>query len=388
MRGSPPSHTTPPDPPADRRLGRLARHYGIVAGVMVVAGAIVGFLVALSGIVPLKASSGHWRITQWFLNFSMERSVTTHSLGVRSPPLDDRASVLRGAGHYDFGCRPCHGSPTRPPPLIAQHMTPHPPDLMAMIPQWDPEELFYIVKHGVKFTGMPAWAAQTRDDEVWAMVAFLLEMPRLDASGYDRLVHGEPLPDGFRAEVQLPAAGASHVIQFCARCHGVDGHGREGGDFPRLGGQKPLYLQNALNAYRDGKRHSGTMGPIAGALAPGIIEEVVRHYSGLQPARPHPPVESAAESAARGESIAARGIPAQKVPSCTDCHGPAASPANPAYPFLAGQPAEYLALQLRLFREQRRGGSEYARIMLRVAAKLTDSEIEDVAAYYSSLELE
>ena len=71
-------------------------------------------------------------------------------------------------------------------------MTPHPPDLTSTIPGYEPEELFYVVKHGVKFTGMPAWPALQRDDEVWAMVAFLQILPRLNRAAYRELIAARP----------------------------------------------------------------------------------------------------------------------------------------------------------------------------------------------------
>ncbi|MFN2428348.1 MAG: cytochrome c, partial [Candidatus Binatia bacterium] len=69
-------------------------------------------------------------------------------------------------------------------PRIAAAMTPKPPDLRTVALTFDPEELFYIVKHGIKFTGMPAWPALERDDEVWAVVAFLRMLPTLDPGEY------------------------------------------------------------------------------------------------------------------------------------------------------------------------------------------------------------
>ena len=89
------------------------------AAVAVVLG-VGGFLVAASGIIPLKASSGHWPITEWILQFSMRRSIATHSLGVEVPKLDDPGLVLKGAGHYEIGCRSCHGAPGEWQPRIAR----------------------------------------------------------------------------------------------------------------------------------------------------------------------------------------------------------------------------------------------------------------------------
>jgi cytochrome c553 len=85
-----------------------------------------------------------------------------------------------------------------------------------------------------------------------------------------------------------------------------------------------------------------------------------------------------------GEEIATSGIPTRRLPSCADCHGPGPGERNPAYPLLHIQHADYLALQLELFKERRRGGSSYAHIMNQVAASLTPAQLRDVAAYYGS----
>ena len=106
---------------------------------LLIAVSAAGFLVVVSGIMPITASSGHWPITAWFLHFSMQRSVSTHSLGIDVPPLDDFDLLLKGAGHYETGCRACHGSPELKQPRIAQQMTPSPPYLPSKISEWDPE---------------------------------------------------------------------------------------------------------------------------------------------------------------------------------------------------------------------------------------------------------
>jgi hypothetical protein len=176
--------------------------------------AIGGFLVTALGIIPIKASSGHWPVTRWFLQFSKQRSVATHTLGMETPALDDARLVLSGAGAYETNCRACHGSPSLQNPRVAQAMLPRPPYLPHTISRWDSVELFYIVKHGIKFTGMPAWPSQQRDDEVWAMVAFLQKFPELDVEGYRRLVDGEAPPS-----IQiLPNTTPPSILERCARC--------------------------------------------------------------------------------------------------------------------------------------------------------------------------
>ena len=347
---------------------------GITAAIVVVAGTII-----LSGVIPIKASSRHWPITAALLDFVKVRSVATHSIGISVPFLDDPSLVLRGAGHYETGCKPCHGSPERPLPKIPAGMTPHPPDLHQQVSRWQPEELFYIVKHGIKFTGMPAWPAAGRDDEVWAIAAFLRTLPEMDAEGYARLVGAT----SDAASQEDPVGPSTAVLALagaaCGRCHGVDGRGRENAAFPRLAGQRVEYLRLALEAYASGSRHSGMMAPVAAGLSAGTMREVAEYYGGLAPAA------GDGAAAPRGAEIAARGIPAQEVPACAECHGPASTDHNPAYPRLAGQFPEYLVLQLRLFADGRRGGSPYAHIMGKIAPRLTDAQMSDVAAYYGSL---
>jgi cytochrome c553 len=358
-----------------------------MAGLFAVLG-FGGFLVAVSGVIPIKASSGHWAITRWFLNSSKERSVATHTLGLEAPSLNEPSLVLKGAGHYETGCRPCHDNPAQPHPRVAWKMTPSPPYLPPRISAWEPDELFYIVKHGVKFTGMPAWPALQRDDEVWAMVAFLRRFPGLDEEEYRRLAQGEAVQSGeveplsgLVAPDRVPRA----ITTSCARCHGVDGLGRGLSAFPKLAGQRPPYLFASLQAFARGERHSGIMQPIAAGLSQEEMRELADYYGNRRQLSPSGPPPDAAPAIEHGKAIANRGVPSQRIPSCADCHGPGATRRNPVYPELAGQYADYLVLQLEIFQKNVRGGTDYAHIMRRVAAGLTPAQLRDVALYYASL---
>jgi cytochrome c553 len=397
----------------------ILRSLGILALV-----ALGGFLFAASGVMSIKASSGHWAVTEWMLNFAMERSVKTHALAINAPALDDEALVLKGAGHYEIGCRSCHGAPDlAQQPRIPQWMTPHPPNLSSEVSKWSPRELFYIVKHGVKFTGMPAWPAQKRDDEVWAMVAFLLTLPSLTADDYQRLVRGKEWKPDDAAIRDLVGSQqvADTVLQNCGRCHGPDGTGRGTGAFPKLAGQKPDYFVSAMRAYAQGRRFSGVMEPIAVAVSPETTVELARYYtntksksrlglaqpSGDDAAQRTTPRSGDIDGASseiwqlsktsgsgsmqagsaieRGRAIAMEGIPKRRVPPCSECHGPGEIKRNPNYPVLAGQYAAYLVLQLTLFKKQARGGSAYAHLMDPVAAGITPQQMRDVALFYESL---
>ena len=347
--------------------------------------AIAGFLLAASGVIPIKASSGHWAVTRWFLQFSKQRSFSTHSIGTEVPPLDDARLVLQGAGAYETNCSACHGSPLLPDPRVAQHMTPRPPYLPTTLHNWDDAELFYIVKHGIKFTGMPAWPARQRDDEVWAVVAFIRRLPDLDSTGYRRLANGdaevsevEPL-ERLLGPTNVPEA----IATSCARCHGSNGLGR-GSAFPKLAGQSSAYLYHSLHAYARNERHSGVMGPVVAGLGDEEMLALARYYAGLGSGQSVASGDQS-ESIERGRRIALEGIPGQRVASCVSCHGPGNLPRNPIYPELAGQYPDYLSLQLELFKKHARGGTSYAHIMRQTAERLTAQQVRDVTLYYSSL---
>lgn len=363
---------------------RLAvKHPWLTAGTMAIGALMVAAILVISGVMPIKASSGHWRITAVFLDFAKTRSVSTHAWGVDAPPLDDEAMVLRGAGQYESVCLPCHGGPGRKLPPGMAAMTPPPPELTNRLTRWTPEQLFSIVKHGIKFTGMPGWPAQERDDEVWAMVAFLRRMPQLDADSYRRLVYGDT---GQGTSASLSNAGSNAtpalVRTLCSRCHGADGTGRGIGAFPSLAGQRSEYLYASLRAFAEQTRFSGIMSGIATSVSDADMRAAAEYYAGLPPREGDQQTE--ASSAARGTAIASRGMPERDIPACVECHGPTERPKNPTYPRLAGQHVSYLAQQIHLLQQRRRGGSPNVTLMHAFVDRLRPDDIRDVTLYYAS----
>jgi len=332
---------------------------------------VVGALFAWSGLFNVAASSGHWRITELVLHGVMKSSIRTYSLLSPDVPadLDSPANIRRGAGHFENSCRFCHGTVSgTSQPILAGHMTPQPPSLAHSGEEFSPAELFRIVKHGIIYTGMPAWIAQTRDDEVWSMVAFLRAVPKMDSATYADLAFGS----------EKPAPSNDRVLSNCARCHHRDGLGH-GDAFPILAGQSEAYLLESLRAFAAGTRPSGTMQFAVNGLDDAELQRLAAYYA----SRPKPHVGQM-EVRARGREIATVGLPEKGVPACNSCHGPEAGTKNPAYPRLAGQNAAYIAGQLKLFQQGARGGTAYAHIMARVADRLTEADIDAVADYYAA----
>lgn len=328
----------------------------------------IGLFVMLSGIIPIGASSGHWPVTAWFLEFSMSRSMSTYSLTVENPPEEKEWMVQKGAGHYQIGCRQCHGGPGELKNFLGTKMTPQAPYLSSKKLPWNDKELFRIIKHGVKFTGMPAWPSLKRDDEVWAMVYFVKNLHQMSEDKYRRMVFVDDSP------LELLA---------CSNCHGVDGNGRETAAFPKLAGQNEEYLKNALKEYKEGKRPSGVMELVASSLSEEMIDEFARYYS--QKKRSVSQSKKDFSSIERGKKIAYEGIPDQRVASCKGCHGPEAHKKHEGYPELKGQFAEYTVSQLKLFLKDVRKDSKFSKIMHKAISEMTEEQMVDVANYYESL---
>ncbi len=361
-----------------------AKRFALHAAVTLALVGAAGLALAVSGLVSIAASAGHWDLTAWFLHATMQRAVAVQSALTEPPPdLDDVALIQRGAGHYQNGCAPCHGAPGVPQGAVVLSMTPEPPYLPPRIPTWEKDELHWIVLHGIKYSGMPAWATQERPAEPWSVVAFLLQLPGMDAATYRDLAYGPALDAAPPADA--PPAIAEVLTGECARCHGYDGQGRGTGAAPKIGGQKETYLYASLQAYAGAHRYSGIMQPQAKGLDDSTLKALARHYTAAEaPAPPADPIEADPDLLAEGETIAKQGVVADGVPACVACHGPNAPRRHPLYPNLAGQHADYLQTQLHLWREGGRGGTPFAHLMTAAAKRMSDRQIEAVAAWYAS----
>jgi cytochrome c553 len=256
-------------------------------------------------------------------------------------------------------------------------MLPQPPDLMHRL-EWSNEQLFWIVRHGLKYAGMPAWSGFERDDEIWAVVAFLRELPTLDEQSYLTLAAGNIRSPPYDAE-DLTRFGTTMLpLAACARCHDTRDAPPIGEHVPRLGGQSREYIAEALRQYRDGVRESGFMEPVAADLRSAEIDALADFYAALEsPPRAPEPVGG---DVARGRELAEQGEADADIPACDVCHS---RDALPVYPRLDGQPAAYLAQQLTLWREGRRDASDLGRVMAVIGRRLDAEQVRDVAAYYA-----
>ena len=100
--------------------------------------------------------------------------------------LDDPERIRQGAGNYNAMCVTCHLSPDAAATEMSKGLYPAPPNLSKQ--PVAPAEAFWVIKHGIKASGMPAWGGSMDDEFIWNMSAFLQKLPTLDATAYKELV--------------------------------------------------------------------------------------------------------------------------------------------------------------------------------------------------------
>ncbi len=367
---------------------------------------VLGMAIAWSGIVNIGASTGHWAITDWFLHWTMRNTVRTYAaftVGAEADSLPaDSERLVSAAGHYASQCAVCHGAPGEQPSPVIQAATPPPPDLAKTAGSWSGRQLFWIIKHGIKFTPMPAWPVQDRDDEVRQMAAFVAQLPGLSADEYRKLAYGD------RGHVLAgKVVRIEDALPDCDRCHAADGRGQP--DIPALAGQKPAYLAAALHAFASGERSSAVMTAAASRLDASLIPALAEHYAGLpreggredgstaRALAPRPLKRPAEQGAALASGLATEpsadlalaaqvvehGLPELNLPACSSCH---ASNKRPNYPLLDGQKAQYMAARLRNWRgdptvvDARKPSDQ----MPMIARRIPEHLIEPLARHFSS----
>lgn len=151
-----------------------------------------------SGVYSIAADEPHWPVTSALIETLRERSIAARADGIEAPPdLDSPERIRRGAGNYDAMCAGCHLTPGTRSSEIRQGLYPQPPDLARPGSGHEHEvtgpgaaaRQFWVIKHGVKMTAMPAWSQGGVDDQtIWDMVALLQQLPGMDGAGYAGLV--------------------------------------------------------------------------------------------------------------------------------------------------------------------------------------------------------
>jgi mono/diheme cytochrome c family protein/ketosteroid isomerase-like protein len=226
---------------------------------------LLGALVVASGALSVAADEPHSSMVFGILDTARERSIEARADDIQVPALDDAGMVRRGAGNYDAMCAKCHLAPGMEPTELSAGLSPTPPNLAKDAPV-DAAEAFWVVKHGIKATGMPAWGRHMEDQYIWDVVAFVRKLPSLSAEQY-------------QAEVTA-SGGHSHGGGESADHHHEEGEDHEEGTADHHShdtDQSPAGSEHAhsesaetTHFHADGAKHTHTAlasGPVGAAKA-------------------------------------------------------------------------------------------------------------------------
>lgn len=181
-----------------------------ISATVILVVAVTGIF-AWSGIYNVAADEPHWGGTARVLQLVRNRSIEARSQNIKVPNLDDPALILKGAGQYAAMCTDCHLSPASKDSEIRSGLYPRPPDLSQT--RLDPRAAFWVIKHGIKMSGMPAWGASHDDATIWSMVAFLEKLPGLTPQQYKDWVAKAPPDEDLHMPGAKPHAHGEHHRQ-------------------------------------------------------------------------------------------------------------------------------------------------------------------------------
>ncbi len=165
-----------------------------------VIGLVGAGLFIYSGVYPIGADVPHNKLSYWLLETLRERSVARAASGIQIPDnLNTSDRLLAGGADYNDMCAGCHLKPGKKESDFTIGLYPSPPNLTVTADNHGHkhsggngmdendaaiQRQFWIIKHGIKASGMPAWGPTHDDDRIWAMVAFLQKLPELNSEQY------------------------------------------------------------------------------------------------------------------------------------------------------------------------------------------------------------
>ncbi len=196
----------------------------ILAVVIVLVGA-AAFM--FSGAYDVGADTPHWALTRKAIEIVRDRAIAVRANDIQVPDLTGEQLILKGAGQYAAMCANCHLAPGKSESEIRPSLYPKPPKLAEH--PLDPKTVFWVTKHGLKMSGMPAWGLGHDDATLWSIVAFVGKLPGMSPQQYKDIVAKAP-PDEEMESIDQDY-GHSHEHN--------SGHQEHNADPPKEAGPKP-----------------------------------------------------------------------------------------------------------------------------------------------------
>jgi mono/diheme cytochrome c family protein len=152
--------------------------FGIVTGLLLMGAAAV-FVIA-SGAVSVGATAPVSDLERVVATLAVNRSVARRAPKTENPVKATPETLAKALTHYKSMCLTCHGAGAVSPSAIGEGLNPPAPDLtQPSVQKRTDGELFWLVQNGLRMTGMPAFGPTHKDEDLWALVAFLRHLPEL-----------------------------------------------------------------------------------------------------------------------------------------------------------------------------------------------------------------
>jgi mono/diheme cytochrome c family protein len=156
-------------------MGNFIR--GILVGAIALAAGVYGY--ARLGYLDLRADRSPSALEERLAASTMDESTDRHAPQQKNPLQPTQETLLAGARLYRDKCSDCHGSPVNPNSDYGRSFYPRVPQFMKQAPDMAEHENYYIIKHGVRWTAMPAWGNVMTDSEIWQVVTLLSRFEKL-----------------------------------------------------------------------------------------------------------------------------------------------------------------------------------------------------------------
>jgi mono/diheme cytochrome c family protein len=157
-----------------------------IIGALAIIAAISAAIFFLGGGYNVAGTSEEPSIVNWTLAYVRAASIEKRANNQAPDSLDDPSVVQVGARAFATrGCLMCHGGPGVKWAKFTEGMRPYPPDLKEIAPERTAPQIFWVVKNGIKMTGMPSFGLiEVPDQEIWAIAAFVKKLPNVSDADF------------------------------------------------------------------------------------------------------------------------------------------------------------------------------------------------------------
>jgi mono/diheme cytochrome c family protein len=156
----------------------------LVAAAIAILGTVTFVSMGGYNVAATQQDSG---LMRWLLHTTMQRSVSQRARSVQVPAQFTEEQRREGALDFSEMCVGCHGAPGEERGEIGKGLNPSPPNLAEVIPNWSSAEVFWILKNGIRMTGMPAFGPTHSDARLWSIVAFVMQLPKMTSDDYKKM---------------------------------------------------------------------------------------------------------------------------------------------------------------------------------------------------------